>query len=195
MKLLCTLEGVKVFQQSDNIISFIANADIDADGGVHAYNSRNTGLDDNKNAKNGSIWVGVATNSRGVPYKDSNGYYISTTAYQWPQYPINDHKRYVDSETVPYVVVSPLIRSNATGIILGCKAIITNTLTKQSIEAVVADIGPKNKLGEISIAAAKAIGINSNPRTGGQDIKVISYVLYPGIPAVVNGVTYNLIHC
>lgn len=90
-------------------------------------------------------------------------------------------------------MVPPEVRSRAKGIVLGCRAVVTNTRNGKSVEAVAADIGPRNKAGEASIAAARSIGIPSSPRTGGAESTVILYELWPGTPAVVNGVTYSLI--
>ena len=66
----------------------------------------------------------------------------------------------------------------------------------RSVEGVVADGGPSNHLGEISVACAKAIGVPIGSRHpangGGASSPTIVYHLYPGTPAVVNGVTYPL---
>jgi len=41
----------------------------------------------------------------------------------------------------------------------GCSAVVTNTQNGRSVQAVVADGGPSDKLGEISLACARAIGV------------------------------------
>lgn len=198
-KLLCTLEGVNVVQEDDGKIDFIAKAAIDADGAYRAYHpEKGKGLDALANAGHPGNWWGIVTGADGTPFiqtatDPAPGYYVSATAYEWKGFKAHDPKRYVDSETVPYVVVSPLIRRSAKGVVLGCKAVITNTVTGQSVEAVVADIGPRQKIGELSIAAAKAVGVDGNPRRGGTEKKIIRYEIFPGTPAVVNGVKYNLI--
>jgi hypothetical protein len=75
---------------------------------------------------------------------------------------------------------------------------VTNTKNNKSVEAVIADSGPRNKLGEISLACAKAIGVPAGEgakypaNSGGIDSHIIHYQLFPGVPAVVNGVTYPL---
>ena len=106
--------------------------------------------------------------------------------------PATDPRRYVDAESVPFIVVPPLIARGVAGIVLGCRARITDTRSGLSVECVVADIGPSFKDGEASIAAAKALGINSDARSGGEDQPCFLYELWPGTPAVVNGVTYPL---
>jgi len=192
MRTLCILEGCEVIQEDTGKVQFTADADIDADGSPHAYNPRDTGLDALANARDGREWCGIVTVG-GAPYVAPSGFYVSTTAYQWPGKAVTDPTRYVDSEQVPFIVVSPLIRARAAGIVLGCKVRLTNLKNGRSVDAVVADIGPRSKIGEISIAAALAIGVPSSPRTGGESEHIIIYELWPGVAAVVNGVTYNLI--
>lgn len=72
-------------------------------------------------------------------------------------------------------------------------------LTKASISykgrecpCVVGDVGPRSKLGEASPAAAEAVGINGDPNTGGIDTPRVLFEIWPGVPAQVNGVIYQL---
>ena len=55
-----------------------------------------------------------------------------------------------------YIVVPPAIITGVKGIVLGCQAFLTNTKNWLTTKAVVGDIGPHKKLGEISVATAKA---------------------------------------
>jgi hypothetical protein len=91
-----------------------------------------------------------------------------------------------------YIVVPPAIIQGTKGIVLGCQAFATNTKNGKHTEAVVGDVGPHKKLGEISVATARALGINPSPNTGGVDEHIIEYRLFPGTPAVVNGKHYTL---
>ncbi len=93
-----------------------------------------------------------------------------------------------------YIVVPPQIILAVPGIVLGCKATVLNTLTNQFTSAVVGDVGPHSKIGEMSIATARAIGVAPSPTTGGEERHVIIYKIYPGIPAEVNGKIYTLQH-
>jgi len=102
------------------------------------------------------------------------------------------HGRPIDAEAVPYVVVPPQILYSVPGIVLGCMATVTHILTGQSTAAVVADIGPRLKLGEVSCECARRIGLSGDPNHGGEDRNVIHYVIHPGIPAVIDGITYKL---
>jgi hypothetical protein len=104
----------------------------------------------------------------------------------------------VDSATVPFIVVPPMIIKGVAGTVMGCRALVTNTKNGRTTEAVVADGGPKDHLGEISVACAIAIGVPTG-RThaangGGANTPSINYQLFPGVAAVVNGVTYSLQH-
>lgn len=91
-----------------------------------------------------------------------------------------------------YIVVPPAIIQGVVGIVLGCQAHCVNTLNSMETDAVVGDIGPHKKIGEISVAAAKALGLNPSPTHGGIDTHVIEYTLNPDTAAVVDGKEYEL---
>lgn len=203
-KLLCVLnsEGFecKVYQYFPTLrVEFIADGDIDADGAFRAYHPNNTpGLDALSNAGHPGNWFGIETDRNGNPFiqgpsDPAPGFYVSGTAYEWPTFPKNNPRRFVDSETVPFIVVENYIRKRAQGTVLGCTARVTNIENRKSVDCVVADFGPLTKLGELSIAAAKAVGLDSNARHGGTDKPILKYELWPGSPGIVNNVTYKLI--
>lgn len=99
----------------------------------------------------------------------------------------------INSYKVPGIVVPPGIIKGVKGIVLGCKARVTNNETGVSADAVVYDAGPSRKLGEISVELAKRLGINPSPINGGEDsYDAVTYELWPGVPAVVDGVEYSL---
>lgn len=91
-----------------------------------------------------------------------------------------------------YVVVPPAIIKGVRGVVLGCQAHVSNIKTGLTTDAVVGDIGPQHKLGEISVACAKALGIDPSPTRGGIDEHVIFYHLEPGVPAIVDTRLYAL---
>jgi hypothetical protein len=196
---LCIIQSCPVVQYDDLRVEFTADGDIDADGSPHAYAPGDKGLDLLVNARDRSgRYVGILTDSQGRPLVQSSedpapGFYISTTTYEHIERPEATQRRYVDSETVPFIVVSPLLRQTANGIVLGCRARVTNTLNGKVVDAVVADIGPRYRIGELSIAAAKALGISADPRRGGEARRVVKYELWPGEAAVVAGVGYRLV--
>ncbi len=102
------------------------------------------------------------------------------------------YKPDLNADVDRYIVVPPAIRNGVEGVVMGCLALVVDTRTGKHTAAVVGDIGPRKKLGEISCATASAIGLNPSPVSGGTDSHVIKYVLFPGIPAVVEGKTYHL---
>lgn len=91
-----------------------------------------------------------------------------------------------------YIVVPPAIRDGVRGVVLGCKAHVRNLKNGRETFAVVGDIGPHAKLGEVSVATAAALGLNPSPTSGGIDDHVIEYQLWPGVPASVEGKAYQL---
>jgi hypothetical protein len=97
--------------------------------------------------------------------------------------------RALDATKVPYVVVPPSIIDAVAPIVLGCQARVS--IQGKTTEAVVGDIGPRHKLGELSVACAKALDIPDSPISGGVD-EGVHYEIIPGQPAVVNGLTYVL---
>ncbi len=189
-----TIAGVKVWLE-DEVYSWTAGMAIDADGGYRTYAPLPLkGLDYLANAGGPGNWYGIVTRN-GVPVVQGPndpfpGFYISATTYQWPQFGKYDPKRYVDSETVPFIVVPPGVRKHPVDKVLGCRA--TVTYKGKTIEAVVADTGPAKKIGEASMACAKALGIPSSPKNGGREVKDVLYKIWPGIPAKINGVIYTL---
>jgi rare lipoprotein A (peptidoglycan hydrolase) len=103
--------------------------------------------------------------------------------------------RALNAYQVPFVVVPPLVCQKTRGMVLGSECLVTHTLTKRQVLCVVGDLGPTSKIGELSVAAARAIGVPSNPVTGGQSRKVIDYEIRVGKPAVISGVRYTLKPC
>jgi|GEM_PF-920294 len=203
-RLLCLLnsEGwdCEVYQYfPTKRVEFTADGDIDADGAYHAYNPESRkGLDDLANAGHPGNWWGISTDRNGKPFIQQQGdpapgFFVSTTSYQWPDFSRDNPRRYLDSESIPFIVVENYIRNRAKGVVLGCKARVTNLRNGRAVDCVVGDMGPLAKIGELSIAAAVALGLNGNPRTGGVDAPSLKYELWPDVPAVVNGVTFELI--
>ena len=102
------------------------------------------------------------------------------------------YKPDLNADVDRYIVVPPAMRSGVAGVVMGCKAQVLNTKNGKQTDAVVGDVGPHKKLGEISCACASAIGLNPSPVDGGVDEHVIQYVVYPGLAAEVEGKLYTL---
>lgn len=184
-----------------------ADADIDADGangqssGKGAYHPSDRGLDFLANAgypnSPDSYKNILVLGHNGKPIVQGEGdpapgYFISKTSYRFPNLMASDPRAYLDAETVPFIVVSPLIQQRLKGVILGCKARAVNIQNGRMVDCMVGDIGPTRKMGELSIAAAKALGIPSSPKDGGTNELIVKYEFWPDIHANVGGQLYAL---
>jgi hypothetical protein len=89
----------------------------------------------------------------------------------------------LNAELDHYIVLPPQVIRDVPGIVLGCRAVVRNRKTNVTAEAVVGDIGPRSKIGEISVALAQRIGVPSSPTRGGESDHVIDYWIYPGVAA------------
>jgi|SRR5215469_5043187 len=193
--IIATIHGVNVVQDKEGNVLWTSGADIDADGangqagGPFAYRyPDDDGLDRLSNAgwPYPGWWDVLYEDGDGHPLTDGNGNAPSKTSLILPG---NVAFRAVDAWSVPYVVVNPHVQRNAAGVVLGCLSRVS--YGARSTLAVVADVGPSSRIGEISVAAARALGIPDSAISGGVDSGV-SYTLYPGKAAVINGVTYPL---
>ena len=169
-----------------NAFVYQAGMAVDADGAPRAYHPKNLGLDSLTHAGYPGHWWALATDTgkssgrpviqrRGDP---APGYYVSMTSLYDATIPSerNPH-RFVDAAHIPYVVLPPVGFKHAR---LGDFATVINLHNGRVVGAIVADESASDvKMGEGSIALAKALGINPNPRTGGTDDGV-AYVIYPG---------------
>ena len=202
MRTLGTISGecfaCVIKEDSDGRVHFTADADIDADGangqngGPAAYKEDDTGTEYLANGgmaiRDGQVvcahnWARdiVILDTDNQPRIFPGGIIASMTWYRYPGKSSDDPAAYVDSETVPYVVVPPLIIQKTRGIVRGSRARVT--YRGNSVDCVVADRGPRSKIGELSIAAARAVGIPSSPKNGGTTRPEVLYELWPGIAA------------
>jgi hypothetical protein len=149
---------------SDGIASWTSGMEIDADGSPRAYAPIGSGLkplDDLRNAGSIGKWWGLSCGSGGAPYVQNKsmpapGYYVSTTALQDTNFHPRDPRRFVDSETVPYIAIPRVLKTE--GVKLGDLVLVEREGRK--VAAIVADIGPAGHIGEGSIALCKALGID-----------------------------------
>ena len=184
-----------IYENEDGRVYFTADADIDADGAngqngkQPAYTVNDSGSEFLANGgmkiTNGKVicaksWARsiVILDSDNEPKVFPNGIIASMTWYRHRGKSMDDPTAYVDAETVPYIVVPPLVVQKTKGIVRGCRARVT--YNGNSVDCVVADRGPKNRIGELSIAAARALGIASSPRHGGLTTPNVFYELWPG---------------
>ena len=192
---LALVKNISVKQDDDKRVYWTSAAAVDADGSngqngnLFAYRSDDKGLDALGNAGwPDRGWKNVLLDDgQGTPMGDSNGNWYSQTTYLWKNTSVD--KRYVDSSAIAYVVVNPVVRRKAKGIVIGCLARVT--YKDKVIEAVVADVSGSSDIGELSIKAAELLGIPSSPRNGGVSHGVL-FELWPGTPATVSGQLYEL---
>ncbi len=184
-KELLRIGGTPVLSVS-GAIAWKAGMSVDADGAPKAYHPRpKQGLDCLANAGHPGDWWALVTDTGKPdgqpilqgPTDPAPGFYVSTTSLQNVDKPVSDPRRYVDASTVPYIAVSPVLRDKAK-VKLGDFVVVTNG--DRRAFAIVADIGPKQHLGEGSIALAEALGLPSNACHGGGAKKGVRYVAFPG---------------
>ncbi len=174
---------------SSRVRAFVYEAGlaVDADGAFRAYHPDNRlGLDTIEHAGHPGNWWALVTDTgqtSGHPVVQRKndpapGYYISMTSLFDASNPNEcDPRRFIDAANIPYVVLPPVGFKHAK---LGDLATVVNLRNGKVAGAIVADeSAPELKMGEGSIALANALGIDSNPRTGGIE-HGIAYVVYPG---------------
>jgi hypothetical protein len=168
-------------------IVFSAGMFIDPDGAPRAYHpDGKSGLAFLGNIGKPGNWWGLVTadgTPRGKPVVQgagdpAPGYYISTTALQDESKAKTDPRRYVDSSTIPYIVLPARLTGNV-GEKLGDLSAVYNRSSGNLGFAVLADFGPSNFIGGGSIALAESLGLPSNPNTGGV-ARGITYLVFPG---------------
>lgn len=133
-----------------------------------------------------AAWWGLATDDgkpSGVPAIQVEGdpfpgHYVSTTALGDLRFKSTDPRRYVDSMTVPYIslpggLFHGLYEPGDLALVIGPAAAPAWT------SAIYADVGPANKIGEVSPATATALGLFRGVDVG-HDAADIVTILLPG---------------
>ena len=201
-QVIANIWNQNIIQQDDLSFSFMGECQIDADGSPRAYAPEGSGLkglDLLANAGRPGNWFGIQVDAHGNPIIQGPGdphpgYYVSTTSlcnlqqpgdpnpgHPWPE---SDPRRYVDSEKVAYIVIPGCLAKNCKGVVLGCLATVRDPRSGARVPGVVADTGPNNHLGEVSIMMASKVGVsNLSPINGGSDQRIFQYTVYPGQPA------------
>lgn len=138
-------------------------------------------------------FFGMATDADGLPIiqgeTDPNpGYFVSTTALRQPNEESRSPRAYLDSNTVPFAVIPRNWQPGGNpSPKLGDFGVAYRRSTGKLAYFVVGDIGPRNKLGEGSVALHQALGNDpfmmrygkrrAYRGIGGRDV---AYVLFPG---------------
>jgi peptidoglycan hydrolase-like protein with peptidoglycan-binding domain len=85
--------------------------------------------------------------------------------------------RSLDPTVTPYVVLPGGFERDHPGVHLG--DIVAVQYQGKTVYAIYGDVGPRNKIGEASIATARALGISASPNNGGTSSGV-TYTVFPG---------------
>lgn len=171
------MQAVDVLED-DAAVWWEGGLEVDADGAPNAYHpDGRSGLDYLANAGHPGNWYGLVVGTEGEPVvqRESDpcpGFYVSTTALQDRSRASTDPRRYVDSGKVPYLSV-PKDAVQGRGLKLGDVGFAWCRRTGRFSAAVVADVGPRGKWGEGSVALAAALGLPSSPRDGGAEAGVL----------------------
>lgn len=164
-------------------VLFRAGMQIDADGAPNAYGPNNSGLDHIANARHDGKFVGIVTGPNGKPVIQKSGrfrgFYVSPTSLHAAGGNEARPGSYVDARKIPYIVL-PAALARQFGVALGDLAFVVNERNGKSSFAIYADTGPADKIGEGSIALARALDVNADPRHGGIQEAVITYLVFPG---------------
>jgi uncharacterized Zn-binding protein involved in type VI secretion len=129
----------------------------------------------------------------GAPKAIAGDTYQPTTSFQF-----TDGSQ-INADEIPYVVLPRTKNSSGNwaspdrvagnpfydaGIQRGDYVKITNPQNGQSVYAIYGENGPQNQVGEISMAAARALGIKDSPISGGftnmTDSQYLNYEFFPG---------------
>ncbi len=202
-----TIAGTTITQEAAGRVYWTSRAAVDVDGAngqngkPWAYRLDNRGLDLLANAgwPNQSWRNVLIDDGAGHPQTDEHGNCYSSTTYRWRNRPLAT--RYVDAATIAYMVVNPIIRVAAQGIVIGCRGQLT--WRGITIPVVVADVSGRSDLGEASRAAVEQLIRASklyseatiqrliSPRKGGI-ASGVTFEFWPDQAACINGETYEL---
>ena len=186
----------RAWRLADGSVVFAGRVTVDADGAPRAYNPSNTGLDFLGNAGKPGNWFGVVTDTgkpNGKPIVQgaddpAPGFFVSATAMTNPAVGNRRKQRnYVDSSTIPYVALSPLIaRIEGNQGRLAMVARLSGDGVAQP--AIQADQAPRSGIGEASIELTQRLGLNPSPKVGGTGSRDFLYLVLPpteraGFPA------------
>lgn len=97
----------------------------------------------------------------------------------------------INTQIVRGIVLPPRCITAVKPEVIGCQAFVSWN-GAAPFDAVVFDVGPTRKLGEGTGALARAIGANPDPVHGGIDDQSVLYRYFPGVPAKIDGIQYQL---
>ncbi len=175
----------QVFRRAGaSAVVYFSGIEIDADGAPNAYHPEDKGIDALVHAGSPGNWWALALDKDANPVVqhrgEYSGFYVSTTwlSREDDGFSESDPEYWLDARSVRYIAVPQSVWAK-TGVNKGDLAYVMNLKNGKSSYAIVGDWGTENTLGEGSIALGEALGVNSDPRDGGQEDSV-AYVVFPG---------------
>jgi hypothetical protein len=166
---------------------YAAKMSVDADGAPRAYHPLDKRRPDNHTRALDWLTNLSSSDRHGVQGRSGvgpeSGFIISGTALHNPDFPVNDTRRWVDAETIPYIVlISNFPRALRVPIIkLGDCAMVIDLVSGASTAAIFADVGAA--VGEASVKAALNLGLDPTksrfpPKVRGFDQDFL-YIVFP----------------
>jgi Fungal chitosanase of glycosyl hydrolase group 75 len=123
---------------------------------------------------------------------DGSGGNPDNDPYFQPETSLKNKGKSLNAYKTAFIVVPPFVIGCVKPIVMGCQAAVINLQNGLVTPAVVGDCGPTKKIGEASCKCAEDIGLDGDPNSGGTEKKIVRYMIWPGIPALVDGITYKL---
>ena len=202
-QIIARIDNTSIFWNGTRM-SYMAGFAVDCDGSPRAYHSKSSALGEDSWSSacypDGNFQDILACDhvgkpvvqtglSEGEPAKD---FFIAMTSYQHAKFGKYDVRRYVDANTVPYGVINGKLRKMVPPKFLGCYGEVRNLKNGIVVPFVTADVGPSNRVGEGSTKLVHLLGYPKASPRNGVDERVFQWSFYPGQPAKINGITYEL---
>jgi hypothetical protein len=124
----------------------------------------------------------ICNDGSGPDYDDPH--HQSQTAYY-------NGGEFLNADEDRYIVVPPQVRALVPPVVMGCQGRLTNLETGQWWAAVTGEIGPDYTTGEAAYCLAKLANPSISHNSGDKS-RIYLYEVFPGVPAVVDGKTYEL---
>lgn len=202
-KIIARIAGIDIFWDGE-AMSWLGGFQVDVDGAPGAYSalSSKAGLDSWTSAcyPDGNYKDILVCDAHGKPVvqdgqspaQPQKDFFIAATSYQHREFVKDDVRRYVDATKVPYGVINGRIKKLVPPKFIGCYGELKNLRNGRTFQFVCADVGPTQGTGEGSLNLVHTAGFPNASARNGIDEKIFKWTFYPGRPAVINGVTYQL---
>jgi peptidoglycan hydrolase-like protein with peptidoglycan-binding domain len=150
------------------------------DGSFDHARAVKLGLDAQGRTRALSFRANMAIDSDGANPSFGDPDHQNQTSMKW------NGRSSLNANETPYMVLPPAL-AQASGAKLG--DLVRMRYGDKTVYGIYGDVGPHGKLGEASMATARALGINPDPRRGGLDegSQSVDYTVLPGTGAAVRG--------